>query len=84
MLKHSKMWIDVKKLRTDRGWLQSETAEKLGISRPHLSAVENGKRGISIGVMTAIIKVFNVKYEDFRVITKSVKPRLKQHKEDPK
>jgi len=72
MLKRSKMWIDLKKLRTERGWIQDETAEKLGISRSHLSAVENGKRGISINIMTAIISVFNVKYEDFNVKTKSV------------
>ncbi|MDR1687078.1 MAG: helix-turn-helix transcriptional regulator [Clostridiales bacterium] len=57
--------INLKKLRTDRGWAQWETAEKLGVSREYISAVENGKRGISMSMMKAIIQVFGVKYEDF-------------------
>ena len=60
-----KVWIDVKKMRTGRGWLQREAAEKLGITRAHLSAVENRKRNISMKLMTAIIKVFDVTYNDF-------------------
>jgi len=67
MQKQVKVWIDVKKMRTDRGWLQWETADKLGITRPHLSAIEHGKKSISMKLMTAIIKVFNVKYEDFNI-----------------
>ena len=60
-----KAWIDVKKLRIEKGWLQREAAEKLGVSRPYLSAVENGKRDISLQMMASIIEVFEVKYEDF-------------------
>ena len=60
-----KAWIDLRKLRVSRGWLQSEAAEALNVSRPYLSAVENGKRGISMNMMAAIIRVFGVKYEDF-------------------
>jgi len=67
----NKLWIDIKKLRIDHGWLQSETTEKLGISRSHLSAIENGKRGISINVMAAITRVFNVKLENFYVKIKT-------------
>ena len=65
MLNHEKLWIDVRKLRTERGWLQRETAEKLGVTRSHLSAVENGKRSISTKMITAIIRVFGVNVEDF-------------------
>ncbi len=43
-----KAWIDVKSLRSSRGWLQRETAERLGIARSYLSALENGKCGFSI------------------------------------
>jgi transcriptional regulator with XRE-family HTH domain len=57
--------IDLKKLRTNRGWPQWKTAEELGVSREYISAVENGKRGISMSMMKAIIQVFGVKYEDF-------------------
>lgn len=55
----------MRKLRTDRGWLQWETAEKLGVTRAYISALENGKRGISMKVMDSIIRIFGVKYEDF-------------------
>jgi DNA-binding XRE family transcriptional regulator len=58
-------WIDVRSLRLRYGWLQSQTADKLGISREYLSAIENGKRGISLHMMEAIMRVFDVKYEDF-------------------
>jgi len=68
-MQKTKFYIDIKKLRTDRGWIQSEAAEMLGITRAHLSAVENGNRGISMNVMAAIIQVFNVKYEDFTITT---------------
>jgi len=73
MKKQVTVWIDVKKLRTDRGWLQREAAEKLGVTRAHLSAVENRKKSVSITLMTAIIKVFNVKYDDFTIYNGSAK-----------
>ncbi len=60
-----KLWIDLKKLRTERGWRQWETAEKLGLSRTYVSALENGRRGVSLSVMEAVIRVFGVGYEDF-------------------
>jgi len=60
-----KAWIDVRKLRAARAWRQSETAEALGVTRAYLSAMENGKRGISLNMMMAIMRVFDVKFEDF-------------------
>jgi DNA-binding XRE family transcriptional regulator len=64
--KHTRVaWIDVKKLRAQRGWPQWKAAELLGIARAHLSLVENRKCGLSIQMMDAIIRVFGAKYEDF-------------------
>ena len=60
------MWIDLRNLRQMRGWRQQEAADKLGISRSYLSAIENRKRSVSINSMESIIKVFGVKYEDFK------------------
>ncbi len=60
-----KAWIDVRALRVSRGWIQDETAKKLGIARSHLSAIENNKCGITIQTMDAFIRVFGLKYEDF-------------------
>ena len=57
--------IDLKKLRKERGWLQEQTANELGFCRSYLALVENGKQGISTDMMSAIIRVFGVRYEDF-------------------
>jgi putative transcriptional regulator len=58
-------WIDLRKLRKERGWVQAKAADKLGVTREHVSAIENGRRGISMKMMATIIRVFGVKYEDF-------------------
>ena len=63
--KHQEPWIDLQKLREEKGWLQSETADKLGFSHGYVSAVESGKRGFSKRMIARIIAVFNVKFEDF-------------------
>ena len=65
MAKHESPWIDLKKLREGNGWLQNETAEKLGFCKSYISSLETGKKGFSKKMMKMIIKVFNVKYEDF-------------------
>ena len=65
MQKQNNPWIDLKKLRELKGWSQNETAKRLGFSRCYLSNVETGSRNISLKMMGQIIKVFNVKYDDF-------------------
>ena len=70
-MEENKMWIDLKALRFERGWLQRETAKKLGVSRSYISSLENRKRTISMNMMGAIMKVFNVGYDDFSHIKPS-------------
>ena len=48
-----------------RSWTQWQTAHSLGFCRSYISAVENGKQGLSVEMMNAIIRVFKVRYEDF-------------------
>ena len=60
-----RLQIDLKNLRKKRGWQQWQAAEKLGFCRSYIAMVENGRQGISINMMNAIIRVFGVKYEDF-------------------
>jgi transcriptional regulator with XRE-family HTH domain len=59
-----KPWIDVKALRVERGWLQRDTAERLGITRSHLSNIEHKRRSISTELMIAIILEFDIAWED--------------------
>ena len=65
MVEHKKPWIDLKKLRQERGWLQRESAKKLGFSRSYIAEIESGKQDISTKMMYAIINVYGVQYEDF-------------------
>ena len=57
--------INLRKLRQDRDWTQLQAAQHLGFCRSYISAVEHGKQGLSVEMMNAIIRVFEVKYEDF-------------------
>lgn len=57
--------IDLRRLQRRRGWTQEYTAAELGFCRSYISAVENGKQGVSVDMMNAIIRIFGVKYEDF-------------------
>ena len=59
--------IDLKKLREDRDWTQLQAANALGFCRSYISAVENSKQGLSVEMINAIIRVFDVSYEDFYV-----------------
>lgn len=63
--------IDLKSLRERRGWTKTEAAKKLGFCRSYVTEVENGTQGISVKMIRAIIKVFDVKYEDFYQNTES-------------
>jgi len=57
--------IDLRALRKSRSWTQVQTAAELGFCRTYISAIENGKQGISLNMMAAIVRVFGVMYEDF-------------------
>ena len=52
-------------LRYSKGWTQTRTAAELGFSRKHINEIERGKKKISINMMDAIIRVFDVNKEDF-------------------
>jgi transcriptional regulator with XRE-family HTH domain len=50
-------------LRSERSWSQKKLAEKLGISAPLLSEIENGERDVSKKVLAIILTVFAVNLE---------------------
>ena len=60
-----KLWIHVKKLRKSSRWTQKQAAKALGFYRSYVTTVERGSRGISLGMMLALVRVFDVKHEDF-------------------
>ena len=50
--------------RTERAWSQSELAEKLGVSRQTVNAIETGKYSPSLELAFKIAKLFKVRVED--------------------
>ncbi|HKH28349.1 MAG TPA: helix-turn-helix transcriptional regulator [Sphingomicrobium sp.] len=54
----------VKDLRTERGWSQVELAEKIGISRQSVYAIESGKFDPSLPVAFRIAELFGMSIED--------------------
>lgn len=66
-------WLKV--LRIQNGWTQQEAGQRLGISQPMYSAIENGtrKKALSLKLMEDISVVFGVSYEQVVEYEKGVK-----------
>ncbi len=54
----------IKVLRAEKDWSQAELAERIGIARQSLNAIENGKADPSLPLGMRIAKVFGVRVED--------------------
>jgi putative transcriptional regulator len=54
----------IRVLRAERGWSQAELAEKAGVSRNSLNAVENDKFDPSLPLAFRIAELFELRIED--------------------
>ncbi|MEL7545464.1 MAG: helix-turn-helix transcriptional regulator [Pseudomonadota bacterium] len=54
----------IKVLRTEQGWSQAQLAEKLGVSRQSVNAVETGKFDPSLPLAFAIAQLFGKPLEE--------------------
>jgi putative transcriptional regulator len=54
----------IRVLRAERGWSQAELAEKVGVSRNSLNAVENDKFDPSLPLAFRIAELFELRIED--------------------
>jgi putative transcriptional regulator len=54
----------IRVLRAEKGWSQAELAEKVGVSRNSLNAVENDKFDPSLPLAFRIAEVFELRIED--------------------
>jgi putative transcriptional regulator len=54
----------IRVLRAEKGWSQAELADKVGVSRNSINAVENGKFDPSLPLAFRIADVFELKIED--------------------
>ena len=51
-------------LRAERGWSQAELAERIGVSRQAVNALETDKHDPSLGLAFRIAAVFDLAVED--------------------
>jgi putative transcriptional regulator len=54
----------IKTLRAERDWSQAELAEKLGVSRQTVNAIETGKYDPSLPLAFKIAELFGKKIEE--------------------
>ena len=54
----------IRVLRAERRWTQADLAERLGVSRNSVNAVENGKYDPSLPLAFRIARVFGLAIED--------------------
>jgi transcriptional regulator with XRE-family HTH domain len=55
----------VKSLRKEKGMSQKELAEKSGLNRPYISAIEQGKRNVSLEVMEKLAEALQIEIKGF-------------------
>jgi putative transcriptional regulator len=54
----------IRVLRAEKGWSQAELAQKVGVSRNSINAVENGKFDPSLPLAFRIADIFELKIEE--------------------
>ena len=58
------MLSDVRQLRSERGLSQGELAQKLGVSRQTINAIENDRYTPTLGLAIAIARFFDKSVEE--------------------
>ena len=54
---------NIRQLRGERGWSQATMAEKLGVSRQSINAIETGRYDPSLPLAFSIARMFGVSIE---------------------
>jgi len=59
-----KLGANIKKIRTKKKMTQGDICRKLDMDRSYMSAIEGGKKNITIGVLEKLAGALRVKVED--------------------
>mgnify|MGYP003317751012 CR=1 FL=1 len=62
--KYKKLGLNIAYYRKDRGYTQIQLAEKIGIDRSHMSAIELATAGASLDVIFKICDILEVNPKD--------------------
>jgi putative transcriptional regulator len=54
----------VRELRSERNWSQAELAERAGVSRQTINAIETGKYDPSLPLAFTLARIFKLKIEE--------------------
>jgi putative transcriptional regulator len=54
----------IKELRTEHAWTQADLAQRVGVSRQTINAIETGKFDPSLPFAFRLAKLFNLKIEE--------------------
>ena len=68
----------IKELRMKRGLSQSFVADKLGLSRPSYTSIENGSRGLTLDEAEKLKDLFGISIEEF---AKATLPKYEKYKQ---
>jgi putative transcriptional regulator len=75
MLDHPGMENRLRVLRAERRWSQAELAERLGVSRQTVNAVETGKYDPSLPLAFKLARLFETRIEDIFQFDDAAAPR---------
>lgn len=50
----------IKKARMEKGWNQSDFARRVGMKQPDISAIEKGKKNITLETLARLCKILNI------------------------
>lgn len=51
----------IKKARVNSGWTQADFAKRIGMEQPDISAIEKGRKNITLGTLIIICKALGIK-----------------------
>lgn len=57
----TRLGLNIRRLREERGWSQEDYADRAGIHRTYVSDIERGRRNPTITVVEKLARPFGVK-----------------------
>jgi len=70
-----KLGETLRRLRNEKGISQELLAKALGIPRPSVAQIEKGARDVSVSELDAVLRIFQISYNDFMGLIKPVEKK---------